>query len=113
MRSLTSPLAYLLLALAISLPGLAAGQNNGGGSGAKKPEQKTPGPAPAVPEDGVPRITPTDAHAAFEKGKAIIIDVRSESSYRIGHIQGALWIPDVAARIKELPRDKMIITYCS
>lgn len=111
MRSLTSPLAALLLALAVSTPGLAAGQGNGIGSGTKKPEQKTP--APAVPEDGVPRITPVEAHDAFEKGKAIIIDVRSESSYRIGHIQGALWMPDVASRIKELPRDKTIITYCS
>jgi Rhodanese-like domain len=112
MRSLTSPLAALLLALAVLTPGLA-GQGNGIGSGtAKKPEQK-PSPAPAPTEDGVPRINPIEAHDAFEKGKAIIVDVRSESSYRVGHIQGALWMPDIASRIKELPRDKMIITYCS
>jgi hypothetical protein len=112
MRSLTSPWAALVLALAVLTPCLAVGQSNGIGSGAKKPEQK-PQPAPAAPEDGVPRISAIEAHDAYEKGKAIIVDVRSESSYRIGHIQGALWMPDVAGRIKELPRDKMIILYCS
>ena len=84
---------------------------------AKKPEEnappQSPPPTQTTPEDGVPRIAPAEAHDAFEKGKAIIVDVRSESSYRVGHIQGALWMPDVASRTKELPRDKMIITYCS
>ncbi len=110
MRSLISAAATLLgLALLMSV---LAGQQGSGGAAAKKPEAKAP-PAQAAHEDGVPRIAPMEAHELIEKGKAIIVDVRSESSYRIGHIQGALWMPDVATRIKELPRDKMIITYCS
>ena len=113
MRFLTSLLTATVLGLLILTTGFA-GQGGSGGGSAKKPEQKAPTPpAQTVPEDGVPRITAIEAHDAFEKGKAIIVDVRSESSYRIGHIQGALWMPDVAARTKELPRDKMIITYCS
>ncbi len=65
--------------------------------------------------DGVRRITPADAHEAVEKGKAIIIDVRGEDSYNAGHVKGARWINlnDIGSRIGELPRDKMIITYCS
>jgi 3-mercaptopyruvate sulfurtransferase SseA len=65
--------------------------------------------------DGVRRITPAEARAAIEKGQAVIIDVRGEDSFKAGHVKGALWIPvgDISARAGELPRDKMIITYCS
>ncbi|HEX8144031.1 MAG TPA: rhodanese-like domain-containing protein [Pyrinomonadaceae bacterium] len=107
MRDLTSSLAALLLASALSLTVMAAQ-----GGTAKKPEGKTP-PAAQTPEDGVPRVTVTEAHDLIEKGKAIIVDVRGEDSYRAGHIKGAIWMPDVAQRTKELPRDKTIITYCS
>jgi len=66
-------------------------------------------------DDGVRRITPADARQAFDSGKAIIVDVRDEASYKAGHIKGARWIPvnEIESRIKELPRDKMIVTYCS
>jgi 3-mercaptopyruvate sulfurtransferase SseA len=65
--------------------------------------------------DGVRRITPAEARAAALQGKAIIVDVRGEDSYNAGHIKGARWINlnDIGARASELPRDKMIITYCS
>ena len=65
--------------------------------------------------DGVRRITPAEARAAVEKGKALIVDVRGEDSYNAGHIKGARWINlnDIGSRTAELPRDKMIITYCS
>ncbi|MDQ3817503.1 MAG: rhodanese-like domain-containing protein [Acidobacteriota bacterium] len=71
--------------------------------------------AVAGQDDGVRRIAPTDARQAFDSGKAIIIDVRDEASYKAGHVKGARWIPinEIDSRIKELPRDKMIITYCS
>lgn len=65
--------------------------------------------------DGVTRITPADAFAAVQRGRAIIVDVRGEDSYKAGHIKGALLIPinEIGSRTKELPRGKMIITYCS
>ncbi|HYJ46699.1 MAG TPA: rhodanese-like domain-containing protein [Pyrinomonadaceae bacterium] len=65
--------------------------------------------------DGVRRITPEEARKALDAGQAIIIDVRDETSYKAGHAKGARWIPvnDIASRASELPRDKMIITYCS
>ncbi len=69
----------------------------------------------AQSDDGVRRVTPAEALAAVEKGQAVIVDVRGEDSFKAGHIKGALWIPlnDIAARADELPRGKMIITYCS
>ena len=75
----------------------------------------TPTPALQTQGDGVRRITPAEAREAFEKGKAIIVDVRGEDAYNAGHVKGARLIPlnDILARITELPRDKMIITYCS
>jgi rhodanese-related sulfurtransferase len=65
--------------------------------------------------DGVRRITPEEARKALDAGKAIIVDVRDEASYKFSHAKGARWIPlnDIASRVGELPRDKMIITYCS
>ena len=112
MRSFILLAASLLLGLAL-LTSVSAGQQGSGGPTAKKPETKTTPPAQATPDDGVPRITVAAAREALEKGTAIIVDVRSESSYRVGHVLGALWMPDIAQRTKELPRDKMIITYCS
>jgi predicted sulfurtransferase len=65
--------------------------------------------------DGVRRITPAEAREAVAQGKAIIIDVRNEGAYNAGHIKGArrIDVNDIGSRTNELPRDKMIITYCS
>jgi hypothetical protein len=75
----------------------------------------TPTPAMQTPEDGVRRISPAEAREAVDKGTAIIIDVRGDASYNAGHIKGALSISvnDIGSHTNELPRDKMIITYCS
>jgi rhodanese-related sulfurtransferase len=72
-------------------------------------------PTVETQSDGVRRIAPADARAAVDQGKAIIIDVRGEESYNAGHVKGARWINlnDIGSRTGELPRDKMIITYCS
>lgn len=115
-RAMRSSILWLrpaLLALSALVALTVAGQSNSGGN-VKAPhaQQQTP-PATQTPSDGVTRIAPADARAALEKGTAIIVDVRGEDSYRTGHVKGALWMPDVGAHIKELPRDKMIITYCS
>ncbi len=76
-----------------------------------------PVPPPQKPEpgDGVRRITPAEARAAQEKGTAIIVDVRNSAVYQYGHIAGAILIPfgEIGSRFNELPRNKMIITYCS
>jgi Rhodanese-like domain len=65
--------------------------------------------------DGVRRIKPEEVRDLLKQGKAILVDVRGAASYKAGHIKGALSIPyaEILDRAKELPRDKMIITYCS
>jgi hypothetical protein len=76
-----------------------------------------PIPPPQQPEqpDGVRRITPAEARAAIEKGTAIIVDVRNDVVYQASHVKGAILIPsnEIGAYLNQLPRDKMIITYCS
>jgi rhodanese-related sulfurtransferase len=41
--------------------------------------------------------------------------VRNEASYNAGHVRGAKLIPvgEIANHLNELPKDKLIITYCS
>jgi hypothetical protein len=68
-----------------------------------------------TPGDGAQRITVAELRAALDKGTAILVDVRSEDAYKAEHIKGAILIPvyEIAARYKELPKDKFIVTYCS
>ena len=65
--------------------------------------------------DGVRRISPDEVRELLRKGKAVLVDVRGEDSYKAGHIKGALLIPlaNIGERAGELPKDKTIVTYCS
>ena len=54
-------------------------------------------------------------HDLWEKGKILVVDTRTEPAYKESHIKGAILIPagDVAAKTNQLPKDKMIVTYCT
>jgi rhodanese-like protein len=75
-------------------------------------------PAPAQvkpPNDGVRRITTVELKDLLAKGQAVVVDVRNEAAYNIAHIKGAKLIPtnEFLGRLGELPRDKIVVTYCS
>jgi predicted sulfurtransferase len=72
-------------------------------------------PSPQANGDGARRIKASEAREALKNGSAVLIDVRGDASYKAGHIKGALSMPlaDVRSRAKELPKDKLIIAYCS
>lgn len=65
--------------------------------------------------DAVPRVSVDLARDLVEQGEAVLVDIRSIRQYEAGHIPGAIHVPydqlDAAART--LPRDRMIITYCT
>jgi 3-mercaptopyruvate sulfurtransferase SseA len=113
---LTLSAALALLTALLTGCNSAENQNNGPTSNANTPanqktaEQSTRG-------DGAKRITIDEVRAELDKNKdnIIIVDVRDKNSYETNHIKSAINIPvnDVAQRAKELPRDKMIITYCA
>ncbi len=77
--------------------------------------QPSPEAAPALPTDGVRRITVTELKDALEKGEAIVVDVRGSVEYKLGRIKGSRSIPLglIAQQSRDLPRDKLIVTYCT
>ncbi|HET9766042.1 MAG TPA: rhodanese-like domain-containing protein [Thermoanaerobaculia bacterium] len=83
-----------------------------------KPEA-APAPPSGAPVPGnvgeIRRITVEEANAIRESGSGVIVDVRDDASYDMGHVAGALHIrlDELAQRLGELPRDKPIVTYCA
>ncbi|MDQ2936736.1 MAG: rhodanese-like domain-containing protein [Acidobacteriota bacterium] len=92
-------------------------------SGCNSAEQrnKSAGPvavaSPGAPAaaDGARRVTPAELKDLLAKNEAVVIDVRNEASYDAGHIRGAKLIPEaeILNRMDELPKNKLIVTYCS
>ncbi len=62
---------------------------------------------------GAERVSPSEAWKLVEEG-AFLLDVRSPAEFQSGFAPGAKLIPvgELAARIDELPRDKVIVAYC-
>jgi len=84
------------------------------------PQTQAPAPAPAAPQaaptqETARRITGVEARQALAKGEAVLVDVRPKESYASSHAEGALSIPlsDLGSRAGELPKDKLVITYCT
>jgi len=79
--------------------------------------EPTPGPKPTAAAGGEPpRISLQEFKALYDDPakRPIILDVRTLSAYRQGHIKGAISFPeaDVDKRAGELPKDKLIVAYC-
>ena len=108
MRLFTSAITLLLLSV------LFTACNSVDSKVASQAQPKPANTATPYP-DGVRRVTIEELEALTKEGKAVVVDVRSEDSYNAGHIPGARLIPldDIGTRYKELPREKLIITYCS
>lgn len=67
------------------------------------------------PADGARRVTVTELKDMLDKGEAFVVDVRNEASYNAGHIRGSKLIPEaeIVNHLDELPKNKLIVTYCS
>ena len=82
------------------------------------PASTKPAQAPGsdtVYADGARRVTADELVAMMKNNEAVVIDVRNQASYDLGHIPGSKLIPagEILNHLNELPRDKMIVTYCS
>jgi predicted sulfurtransferase len=108
MRLLISVLALSFLGAVVQSGCNSAEQKNGSGPIA------TTSPA-SEPNDGVRRVTTSELQDLLAKNQAVVIDVRNEASYNAGHIHTAKLIPeaDIPNHLSELPKDKLIVTYCS
>jgi 3-mercaptopyruvate sulfurtransferase SseA len=65
--------------------------------------------------DGARRVTTIELQDLLKKNEAFVIDVRNDASFKAGHIPGAKLIPatEILNHVDELPKDKLIVTYCS
>jgi len=120
MKRKITPACVPLLVLLVCVGGLLTGcetQNQASNnSQANVPARESQSPAlQASPSDGVRRVAVSELRDAMGKNQAVVIDVRGGVEYNLGHIEGALSMPLglVAERAGELPRDKLIVTYCA
>ena len=62
----------------------------------------------------------SDVKKNIEAGKAVLVDVREPSETGAGYVKGAILLPqsklkvesELAALLKDLPKDKVIYTHC-
>jgi rhodanese-related sulfurtransferase len=85
---------------------------------ARPPVQRSPvvvSGAQQAQAGSFPRISQANAYKLFKEGKAVFIDVRSNTQYTTGHIKGALSIPgsQLLGRFNEVTPGKTVITYCA
>lgn len=69
----------------------------------------------AACQEEAERITPAELKAAMDRKEAVVVDVRLQWQFLQGHIMGALSIPyaELEASLDQLPKEKLIVTYCS
>jgi hypothetical protein len=74
-----------------------------------------PRPTTDIPYPAVARMSVKETKEKMDKGQAVLIDVRTKESYDQSHAGGALSIPEeeIDARLSELPRDKLLVLYCT
>jgi 3-mercaptopyruvate sulfurtransferase SseA len=104
------------LGIAVLVLGVLTACNSAEWRNAKtSPVAPTSAPTPPVVADGARRVTVTELKDLLAKNEAIVLDVRNQTSYDAGHIRGARLIPEaeVINHLDELPRNKLIVTYCS
>ena len=79
--------------------------------------QKSPSTAGAdtTYADGARRVTTAELAEMMKSNGAFVVDVRDQASFDAGHIPGARLIPagQILNHVNELPKDKLIVTYCS
>ena len=82
---------------------------------ASAPQTTKQAPAPTPAAEQTRRISIEESQAAITAGTAVFVDVRDENTYKTSHIKGAknIPLPRFDQRIGELPKDKLIITYCA
>jgi len=108
-------IALTALALLIAIGGLVACNSNETALSQAPKAPPTPQQPAPPPADNARRITAAELHELWEKGNVLVIDTRDEPAYKDEHIKGSISMPTrtFLGRIDELPRDKMIVAYCT
>jgi rhodanese-related sulfurtransferase len=66
----------------------------------------------------VPRISIDELHRRIEKGEhVVLLDTRSPDAWEQSDVElpGAIRVPadEVDQHLREIPRDRMVVTYCT
>jgi len=64
--------------------------------------------------DALEAISREELLARLREGLVTLLDVRPEEEYRLGHLPGAINIPEeeLERRLSEIPADREIVAYC-
>jgi hypothetical protein len=103
------------LALLVTIAGLAACNSSEAFLSHTTTASPTPQQAAPTPADNARRIKAAELHESWEKGNFVIIDTLSEAAYKYEHIKGSISVPagTVLSKLEELPKNKMIVAYCT
>jgi negative regulator of sigma E activity len=115
MRKLFLTLGLAACAAAAALLAGCKATDTAGNVNAAPAGQAAPAPQAANPSDVAARITAAELKQKLDAGEAVVYDTRAKTAYDIEHIKGALSMPsnEVPARTGELPKDKLIVFYCT
>jgi predicted sulfurtransferase len=105
----------LILAVAVGAVVLACNSTENLLAQNSRTANQSPTASQPPPADGARRITAEELHKLWEKDEVLIIDTRAESAYKQEHIKKSISMPTgtVLQRVDELPRNKMIVAYCT
>lgn len=64
--------------------------------------------------DALEPVSRADLLSRLQDGLVILLDVRPEDEFTVGHLPGAINVPlaDLEHRLGELPQDREVIAYC-
>jgi hypothetical protein len=115
-RSPVIPIAVGVVVVTIVLAAIisAVGRGPAGADNTMGPVATVQAQATQVlPYSSVPRISLEETLQMLEQGEAVLVDVRSRSSYDEAHAAGARSVPEeeMDARANELPRDQDLVLY--
>jgi len=67
------------------------------------------------PLGSIPQITAADLRSSLEHGAVTLVDVRNQSEWDNGHIEGArhIGLGSLAGRVDEIPRDRSVVVQCA
>jgi hypothetical protein len=67
------------------------------------------------PSDSAKRITLNETRAAWEKDNSsvIFVDTRTKEAYKANHIKGAYFYGEFQSIAEKLPKDILIVAYCT
>ena len=64
--------------------------------------------------DGLEAISREELAARLRRGDLVVLDVRPEAEFRVGHIAGARSVPvtELRRKLRALPKDVEVVAYC-